>query len=99
MHAVFDDARTLLVSSQNGVTQRLDLDSMERQSIGPVQPEERPKPGEAGYRWDWTTPLIVSNFSPNTIYTGANVVFRSDDRGVSWKAISRDLTANEDREK
>jgi len=100
MHAVFDgDDRTLLVSSQNGSTQRLDLETMERQSIGPVQPEERPKPGAPGYRWYWTTPLIVSNFSPNTIYTGANVVFRSDDRGVSWKAISPDVTANVDREK
>ena len=100
MHAVFDgDDRTLLVSSQNGATQRLDLETMERQSIGPVQPAERPKPGEPGYRWYWTAPLIVSNFSPNTIYTGANVVFRSDDRGVSWKAISPDVTANVDREK
>ena len=29
----------------------------------------------------------------------ANVVFRSDDRGVTWKAISPDLTAHIDRDK
>jgi photosystem II stability/assembly factor-like uncharacterized protein len=98
MQALFDgDDRTILVSSQNGTTNRLDLESMQRQTIGPVQPLERPRPGQAPYRWYWTTPLIVSTFSPNTIYTGANVLFRSDDRGVNWTPISPDLTANIDR--
>ena len=100
MQAIFDgDDRTVLVSSQNGVTQRLYLDSMERQHIGPVQPLTRAEPGRPPYRWYWTTPLIVSHASSNIIYTGANVLFRSDDRGVSWKAISPDLTAAVDRDK
>jgi hypothetical protein len=95
MQTVFEDDRTVLVSSQNGVTARLDLNNMQRQAIGAVQAPERPQPV---YRWYWTTPLIVSSFNPDTIYTGANVLFRSDDRGVSWRAISPDLTANLDRE-
>jgi hypothetical protein len=100
MQAVFDgDDHTLLVSLQNGVTNRLDLENMERQVIGPVQSPERPQAGKPGYRWYWTTPLIVSGFNPDTIYTAANVVFRSDDRGVNWMPISPDLTANMDREK
>ena len=99
MYAVFDgDDRTLLVSLQNGNTARLDLESMQRQTIGPVQPMERPKAGERQYRWYWTSPLVVSSFDPETIYTGANVLFRSDDRGVSWRAISGDLTAAINRE-
>jgi photosystem II stability/assembly factor-like uncharacterized protein len=89
------DDHTIVLSSQNGVTARLDLDNMERQTIGTVQLPERPQPA---WRWYWTTPLIVSGFDPNTIYTGANVLFRSDDRGVSWRAISPDLTAHIDRE-
>ncbi len=99
MHAQFADDRTLLVSSQNGVTGRLDIDTMERQSIGPVQPIEKPKPNAPGYRWYWTTPLIVSSHDSNVIYTGAEVVFRSADRGVTWKPISPDLTAQIDRDK
>jgi photosystem II stability/assembly factor-like uncharacterized protein len=96
MQTVFEgDGHTILVSSQNGVTARLDLDNMERQTIGTVQLPERPQPA---WRWYWTTPLIVSSFDPNTIYTGANVLFRSGDRGVSWRAISPDLTAHIDRE-
>ncbi len=100
MHAAFDgDDHTLLVSSQNGVTGRLDLTTMERQSIGPVQPDTKPAPGAPAYRWYWTSPLIVSSFNPDTIYTAANVVFRSDDRGAHWKPISPDLTAHIDRDK
>ena len=99
MHALFDgDDQTLLVSSQNGSTGRVDLRNMERQAIGPVEPIERPRPGAPGYRWYWTAPLAVSAFDPNTIYTGANVVFRSGDRGRSWQAISPELTAAIDRD-
>jgi photosystem II stability/assembly factor-like uncharacterized protein len=99
MDAAFADDRTLLVSSQNGVTGRLDVDTMERQSIGPVQPQEKPQPGKPGYRWYWTSPLIVSTHDSKTVYTGADAVFRSDDRGVTWKPISPDLTAHIDRDK
>ena len=100
MQAVFDgDDHTLLVSSQNGATGRIDLRTMQRQSIGPVLPSEKPRPGEPGYRWYWTTPLVVSQFNPQTIYTGANQVFRSPDRGVSWKSISPDLTNHMDRDR
>jgi photosystem II stability/assembly factor-like uncharacterized protein len=98
MHAVFADDRTLLVSSQNGSTGRVDLDTFARQSIGPVQPEKKPEPGKPAYRWYWTTPLIVSAHDSNTIYTAADVVFRSTDRGVTWKPISPDLTAHIDRD-
>ncbi|HUB33616.1 MAG TPA: hypothetical protein VMA31_11325 [Bryobacteraceae bacterium] len=87
--------RTLLVEAQNGILGRVDLASMERQSLGPVEPAQR---GASGYRWNWTSPLVVSALDPKTIYAGANVLFRSDDRGVSWRAISPDLTAAIDRE-
>jgi hypothetical protein len=99
MHAIFADDHTLLVSSQNGSTGRVDLDTMERQTIGPVQPEQKPQPGKPGSRWYWTSPLIVSMHDSKTIYTGADSVFRSIDRGITWKPISPDLTAHIDRDK
>lgn len=99
MHALFDgDDHTLLVSSQNGSTGRVDLRSMERQAIAPVEPSERARPGTGGYRWYWTAPLAVSTFDAETIYTGANILFRSNDRGRSWQAISPDLTGRVDRD-
>ena len=74
----------------------MNLATLERQVIAPA-PVEKPKPGEHE-RWSWDTPVVLSSFDPAVVYTGSNVLFRSTDRGATWKAISPDLTANIDRE-
>ena len=43
-------------------------------------------------RWHWDSPIITSAHVPRRIYFGAERVYRSDDRGASWVAISGDLT-------
>jgi hypothetical protein len=48
------------------------------------------------YRFNWSAPIVVSQFDPNTIYHGANVLLRSRDRGRSWEEISPDLTRAQD---
>ncbi|MEQ9424175.1 MAG: hypothetical protein RJQ09_07155 [Cyclobacteriaceae bacterium] len=50
------------------------------------------------YRFNWDSPIMISPHDPNTVYIGANVVFKSTDRGNSWEEISPDLTTN-DKEK
>ncbi|MDO8549028.1 MAG: glycosyl hydrolase [Ignavibacteria bacterium] len=59
----------------------------------------RPEPGkgELTYKWNWDTPLFISPHNNKRIYTAANFVFRSDDRGDSWTKISDDLTTQTDR--
>lgn len=100
MFAVFDgDDHTLLVSSQNGNTSRVDIRTMQRQSIGPARPQPGPDGKTEPYRFNWTAPLLVSPSNPQVIYTAANRLFRSDDQGRSWRAISPDLTAQVDRDK
>jgi photosystem II stability/assembly factor-like uncharacterized protein len=47
------------------------------------------------YRFQWTFPIVASQHDPNTLYAGANILFRSTDEGQSWKAISPDLTRND----
>lgn len=47
------------------------------------------------FRFNWSTPLVMSPTNPHTIYFGSNHLFRSDDRGDSWKIISPDLTTND----
>lgn len=47
------------------------------------------------YRFQWTAPIHVSPHDPKTIYHGGNVVFATRDGGVTWKAISGDLTRND----
>lgn len=60
-----------------------------------IQPHERE--GEAGYRWNWDAPLVVSTHAPGRLYFAANKVFVSEDRGNSWTVISEDLTRHIDR--
>jgi photosystem II stability/assembly factor-like uncharacterized protein len=52
-------------------------------------------PSELKYRSNWTPPLLVSSHDPRAIYFGAQVVFKSTDRGTHWQAISSDLTRHE----
>ncbi|MBW6492784.1 MAG: hypothetical protein K0B15_16490 [Lentimicrobium sp.] len=60
-----------------------------------IRPE--PRKGEETYKWNWNTPLMISRHSPTRLYTAANKVFRSDDRGDTWEVISDDLTTGTDR--
>lgn len=62
-----------------------------------IKPQE--KAGEPAYRYNWDAPLIISNFDNKRIYFAANKVFRSDDRGNTWKVISNDLSRGIDRNK
>jgi len=47
------------------------------------------------YRFQWTEPVFVSAYDSNVIYTAAQFVLKSTDRGQSWSAISPDLTRND----
>ncbi len=63
----------------------------------PKVPAEEPKTSKGdGLRWGWDAPLIISPHSPTRLYFAANRVFKSDDRGNTWKAISPDLTRHLD---
>ena len=50
---------------------------------------------DAKYRFQWTAPIATSPHDPKVLYHGANVLFRTSDRGVHWTAISGDLTRND----
>jgi photosystem II stability/assembly factor-like uncharacterized protein len=47
------------------------------------------------YRFQWTEPVIVSQYDSNTLYTASQFVMRSNDQGDSWHEISPDLTRND----
>ena len=48
-------------------------------------------------RWNWDTPVFLSQHDENTVYVGSNVLFRSRDLGMTWEEISPDLTHAIDR--
>ena len=60
-----------------------------------IQPQ--PEPGEPEERFNWDAPILVSPHKPSTIYHASQRVWRSEDRGDTWTAISPDLTKNLDR--
>ncbi|NOT33989.1 MAG: glycosyl hydrolase [Candidatus Eisenbacteria bacterium] len=60
-----------------------------------IQPQ--PEPGEPGLRWNWDSPLIISPHSHTRLYFAANRLYRTDDRGDTWRPVSPDLTRQIDR--
>jgi len=46
------------------------------------------------YRFNWDLAYFLSPHDSKTIYLGGNVVFKSQDEGLSWEVISGDLTNN-----
>ncbi len=87
-----EDPNTVYAESQYGVLVRYDKRTGEELLI---QPQEGK--GEPPLRWNWDSPLIVSPHSHTRVYFAANRLFRSDDRGETWKPISPDLTRQLDR--
>jgi photosystem II stability/assembly factor-like uncharacterized protein len=87
-----EDPNTVYAESQYGVLVRYDKRTGEELVI---QPQEGK--GEPPLRWNWDSPVIVSPHAHTRLYFAANNLFRSDDRGDTWKAISGDLTRQIDR--
>jgi len=84
----------IYAQSQHGGLVRFDRKSGESLFIKAQEGENEP-----ALRWNWDAPLFISKFSPVRLYHGANKVFRTDDRGNSWRAISPDLSRGVDRNK
>jgi photosystem II stability/assembly factor-like uncharacterized protein len=80
--------------SQHGGLVRFDRRTGETIDIQP-----QPGQGEEGLRWNWDSPLIISPFQHTRLYFAAQRLFRSDDRGDSWRPVSPDLTRQIDRNK
>jgi photosystem II stability/assembly factor-like uncharacterized protein len=60
-----------------------------------IQPQAAP--GDPIERWNWDAPIFVSQHQPTRLYFASQRVWRSNNRGDSWTAISGDLTRNQDR--
>ncbi|MDB4877381.1 MAG: glycosyl hydrolase, repeat [Gemmatimonadetes bacterium] len=103
----------VLQSSQNGNAAWVNIETLERQGTRPGTGDRAAAPaaaaegalggpgtggGRGGYRWNWDTPIIVSHQNPKTWYMGAQMLFKSTDRGSSWQKISGDLTLNVNRD-
>jgi photosystem II stability/assembly factor-like uncharacterized protein len=86
------DPNIVYAEAQYGGLVRYDRRSGEEVDIRPQEGK-----GDAPYRFNWDSPLIISPFSHTRLYFAANKVFRSDDRGDTWTVISPDLSRQVDR--
>lgn len=84
------DSRWVYNSVQWGGHFRVDQRSHTRKSIVPKRAANQPP-----LRFNWTPPILLSPHNSAIVYTGAQVLFRSLDRGDHWEEISPDLTTND----
>ncbi len=85
------DSDIIYAEAQNGALVRFDKRTGEAVDIQPQQSGTMDP-----LRFNWDSPIIVSPFDNNRLYFAAQYLFRSDDRGNTWKPISPDLTRHID---
>ena len=86
------DANIAYMEIQQGLLHRYDRRSEEVLNIQP-----KAAPGDSPERWNWDSPLLISPHDNNRLYFGSQRLWRSEDQGNSWTAISQDLTTNTNR--
>lgn len=84
------DYNLIYAESQYGALSRIDLKTGRRINIRPTE-ERRKQP----LRFNYVAPFIISPHHPETIYLGAQLLFKSTDKGSHWTAVSPDLSKNE----
>jgi photosystem II stability/assembly factor-like uncharacterized protein len=77
---------------QQGNLSRIDMITGE---VIDIQPQ--PGKDEPHERFNWDAPILVSPHSPTTLFFASYRVWKSENRGDSWTAISGDLTRNQNR--
>ncbi len=85
-----NDSRWLINSREFGSHRRIDQKLRTMTDIMPRRPK-----GEPPLRWNWTPPIALSPHNGAIVYTGAQVLLRSLNRGDTWQEISPDLTTND----
>jgi photosystem II stability/assembly factor-like uncharacterized protein len=88
-----EDPNTVYAELQYGVIVRFDKRTGERMGIQPSTGRE-----EEALRFNWDSPFIISPHAHTRLYFAADRLFRSDDRGDSWKVISGQLSRGLNRD-
>ncbi|MDH3253744.1 MAG: glycosyl hydrolase [Acidobacteriota bacterium] len=60
-----------------------------------IQPQ--PAADEEWERLNWDAPILISSHDPARLYHASQRIWRSDNRGDSWRPVSGDLTRGLDR--
>jgi len=90
------DSEIIFAGSYDGLITRYDHRTGQLRDVNPYP--NNPMGWGAGdikYRFQWNFPIVFSPHESNTMYAGANVLFKSTNEGQSWEVISPDLTRND----
>ncbi len=90
------DPNIIYAGEYGGYISRYDRRTRQARHIGiyPFDPSGI-APSELKYRFQWTSPIVISRDDPKTVYHAANVIFRTRDGGQTWDKITQDLTKND----
>lgn len=88
--------QVVYAGSYDGLITRFDKSNGQEQDISswPLNPMGAAA-AELKHRFQWTAPILISPNDPSVLYHGGEAVFKSTDGGMSWTAISGDLTRND----
>jgi len=91
-----DDPGVVYAGCYGGYLSRYDQRTGEVRNVT-VYPDNPMGHGAEGmkYRFQWTFPIVASPHDAGVVYAAGNVLFKSNDEGQSWQAISPDLTRND----
>ncbi len=93
-----DDPHVSYGSGLGGRVSRYDDRTGDVQNVTPVQVNTYGRdPRSIDQRWSWITPLTIAEVprtpsTPRALYLASQQLYRSEDRGATWQAISGDLT-------
>ena len=90
------DPNIIYAGEYGGYISRYDHRTRQTRHVG-VYPYDPSGHGaeDLKYRFQWTSPILVSKHDPKTVYHAANVLFRTTNGGQSWEKVSIDLSRND----
>lgn len=77
--------------------QQGNLTRIDRKTGEAVYIQPQPADGDPAERYNWDSPILISPHDSKTLFFGTQRIWRSDNYGDSWTAISGDITRNEKR--
>ncbi|MCL5263411.1 MAG: hypothetical protein M1568_03975 [Acidobacteria bacterium] len=90
-----DNPNLVYNSTQNQFLMVFNKNSLQSENIEPYSVDFTGEGvAKLKYRFAWDAGFAVSPDNPKVLYAGGNVLFKSEDRGRTWKVISPDLTLN-----
>ncbi len=91
-----DNPNLIYNEGQNGAYFVYDRSQEQLHDIEPYPRDDNGRGADgARYRFAWEAAFAVSPANPKMLYAGGNVLFRSSNRGRTWRVISPDLTRND----